>query len=133
MPIAESVKLDSEEEAEFEADAKEDQVACPQGQMPDVDNKNAQTTDPTTPSQAFTNKSPKKGKGRQPCKRRTWNEGEVLAVEKHLMAFITTCRVPGKADCDKCLKREPVALRNRNWLAVKFYVKNRITALKNKA
>lgn len=71
-------------------------------------------------------------KGRQPCKRRTWNKREVLAVEKHLMAFINTCRVPGKADCDKCLKQEPDALRHRNWLAVKFYVKNRITALKNK-
>ncbi|XP_043982140.1 uncharacterized protein LOC122836583 isoform X1 [Gambusia affinis] len=128
----ESVKLDSEDEAEFEADAKDDQVASTGGQMPDMDKRNAETTDPRTPSQAFTSKSPKKGYGRQPCKRRTWNKREVLAVENHLMAFINTCRVPGKADCDKCLKQEPDALRHRNWLGVKFYVKNRIAALKNK-
>ncbi|XP_054908272.1 uncharacterized protein LOC129374093 [Poeciliopsis prolifica] len=108
----ETVKLDSEEEAEFEADAEEDQVASTEGQMPDVDNKNAQT-----PSQAFISKSPKKAKGRQPRKRRAWNEEEIHAVEKHLMVFINNSRIPGKADCDKCLKQEPVALKHRNWLA----------------
>lgn len=69
---------------------------------------------------------------RQPVIKRTWAKEEVLAVEKHMMSFITTCRVPGKSDCDKCLEQEKVALRNRNWLAVKFYIKNRITALKRK-
>lgn len=62
-----------------------------------------------------------------------WEKEEILAVEKHMMSFITSCRVPGKSDCDKCLELEKVALKDRNWLAIKFYIKNRITALKNKA
>ncbi|XP_057716910.1 uncharacterized protein LOC130931819 isoform X2 [Corythoichthys intestinalis] len=77
-------------------------------------------------------KSPKKGKGRQPVKKKPWKKEEVLAVEKHMMSFITTCRVPRKSDCEDCLKKEKVALKNRNWSAVKFYIKNRITALKRR-
>ncbi|KTF95543.1 hypothetical protein cypCar_00040801 [Cyprinus carpio] len=77
-------------------------------------------------------KSQKRDKGRQPFKRKMWEKEEILAVEKHMMSFITSCRVPGKSDCDKCLELEKVALKNRNWLAIKFYIKNRITALKNK-
>lgn len=64
--------------------------------------------------------------------RRLWNKEEIAAVEKHMMAFITTCRVPGKAECERRLAQEKVALKDRNWLAVKFYTKNRITALKHK-
>lgn len=70
--------------------------------------------------------------GRQPFKRRMWEKEEIRAVEKHMMSFITSCRVPGKSDCDKCLQLEKEALQNRNWLAIKFYIKNRITALKHK-
>ncbi|KAF6728633.1 N-lysine methyltransferase SETD8-A, partial [Oryzias melastigma] len=69
---------------------------------------------------------------RRTFKRRVWEKEEILAVEKHMRSFITSCRVPGKRDCDKCLQQENVALKNRNWLGIKFYVKNRITALKNK-
>lgn len=69
---------------------------------------------------------------RQSVKKRAWETEEILAVERHLKSFITTCRVPGKRDCDKCLEQEKEALKNRDWLAVKFYVKNRITALKRK-
>ncbi|XP_057698105.1 uncharacterized protein LOC130922235 isoform X2 [Corythoichthys intestinalis] len=76
-------------------------------------------------------KSPKKGKGRQPVKKKPWKK-EVLAVEKHMMSFITTCRVPRKSDCDDCLKKEQVALKNRHWSAVKFYIKNKITDLKRR-
>jgi hypothetical protein len=32
---------------------------------------------------------------------------------------------PGKADCEKCLSEEPEALKNRDWKAVKYLVKNR--------
>ncbi|KAG7522641.1 hypothetical protein JOB18_027295 [Solea senegalensis] len=70
-------------------------------------------------------------KGRQ-GKKRMWEKDEVTAVERHMMSFITSCRVPGKSDCDKCLNIEKTALRNRDWLAIKCYVKNRITALKKK-
>ncbi|XP_056331763.1 uncharacterized protein LOC130243570 [Danio aesculapii] len=62
--------------------------------------------------------------------KRKWSEEEVNAVEKHMLHFIHSCRVPGKADCVSCLLAEPHALRNRDWSAVKFYVNNRIAALK---
>ncbi|XP_055362652.1 uncharacterized protein LOC121202050 isoform X6 [Betta splendens] len=89
----------------------------------------------SAPHQSFmatTYKSPKQI-GRQVFKRRKWENEEVQAVERHLMHFITSCRVPGKLEIDKCLGVENVALKDRDWLSIKFYVKNRITALKRKA
>ncbi|KAI9523003.1 hypothetical protein NQZ68_031863 [Dissostichus eleginoides] len=44
-----------------------------------------------------------------------WTGDEVKAIERHLNPFITSCRVPGKRDCDSCLKAEPVALKDRDW------------------
>ncbi|XP_073723996.1 uncharacterized protein [Misgurnus anguillicaudatus] len=79
-------------------------------------------------SQAMQLSSPKKG--RKPVKKKNWQKVEVDAVEKHMMHFIESCRVPGKAACDLCLKSEPEALKQRDWLAIKFYIKNRISALK---
>ncbi|XP_030218994.1 uncharacterized protein LOC115548476 [Gadus morhua] len=69
---------------------------------------------------------------RKPQKKRPWETEETNAVEKHMRNFILTCNVPRKEDCDKCLKSEPEALKNRDWKALKFYIKNRITALKRK-
>ncbi len=43
-------------------------------------------------------------------------------MERHLKRFITSGTVPSKSDCEKCLKAEPEALRNRDWKTVKFYV-----------
>ncbi|XP_048012485.1 uncharacterized protein LOC125245782 isoform X3 [Megalobrama amblycephala] len=70
--------------------------------------------------------------GRKPVKKKNWQKVEVDAVEKHMMHFIESCRVPGKAACDLCLKSEPEALKRRDWLAIKFYIKNRISALQRK-
>ena len=42
--------------------------------------------------------------------------GEVKAVERHMLHFITSCRVPGKKDCDSCLQAEPVALKDRQYV-----------------
>ncbi|XP_077121903.1 uncharacterized protein LOC143784261 isoform X2 [Ranitomeya variabilis] len=72
----------------------------------------------------------KKSEGRKPVKKIPWNREEVKAVEKHMIKFIHKCKVPGKNDCVACIAAEPSALKDRNWLAVKFYIKNRITALK---
>ncbi|XP_041954724.1 uncharacterized protein LOC121713822 isoform X4 [Alosa sapidissima] len=69
-------------------------------------------------------------KVRRPFMRKMWQAEEIHAVEKHMMNFIKTCRVPGKSDCDTCLKSEPLHLKARDWKAIKFYVKNRIDALK---
>ena len=46
-----------------------------------------------------------------------------------MMNFIRTCRVPGKSDCDGCLKSEPLHLKDRVWKAIKFYVKKKIECL----
>lgn len=70
--------------------------------------------------------------GRKPYKRKTWVKAEVDAIEKHLMRFIESRRLPGKAECVRCLQAEPEALKRRDWLAIKFYTKNRIAALKIK-
>ncbi|XP_046691727.1 uncharacterized protein LOC124376601 isoform X2 [Silurus meridionalis] len=71
-------------------------------------------------------------KGAKVFKKKKWDTSEVKAVEKHLYTFIKSCRVPGKKECEDCIKAEPVALKDRDWLAVKFFVKNRITSLKKK-
>ena len=58
-----------------------------------------------------------------------WSSAEVKAVEKSLMAHITSGKVPGKAQCVACIKASPKELHGRSWTAVKFYVKNRISAI----
>lgn len=58
---------------------------------------------------------------------------EVRAVEKTLMTFIKSGKVPGKAPCVACIKASPEALQQRSWTAVKFYVKNRITAIERES
>uniref|UniRef100_A0A3Q3KSK0 Uncharacterized protein n=1 Tax=Monopterus albus TaxID=43700 RepID=A0A3Q3KSK0_MONAL len=71
--------------------------------------------------------------GHRPTQRRTpWQQAEVQAVERHMSHFITSCVVPAKSDCEKCLQAEPEALKNRDWQNVKFFVYNRITAYKRK-
>ncbi|XP_059198023.1 uncharacterized protein LOC131978403 isoform X2 [Centropristis striata] len=66
-------------------------------------------------------------------KRRSWSLAEVHAVEKTLMAFIESGKVPGKTECVTCIKASPAALKKRSWTAVKFYVKNRITAIQRES
>lgn len=70
--------------------------------------------------------------GKAKLKRTPWLHTEIQAVERHMSQFITSCVVPGKSDCEKCLWAEPEALKNRNWQNLKFYVYNRITAYKRK-
>ncbi|XP_026234162.1 uncharacterized protein LOC113174397 isoform X2 [Anabas testudineus] len=72
-------------------------------------------------------------KGLSQNKRRKWTEDEVQAVEMTLMNYISSGKVPGKAECLKCIETSPVALKGRTWEGVKFYVKNRIDALKRES
>ncbi|XP_054898305.1 uncharacterized protein LOC129367697 [Poeciliopsis prolifica] len=69
-------------------------------------------------------------KGPPQKKRVKWNKEEVQAVEKTLMDWIDSGKVPGKAQCMKCIETSCPVLNNRTWQGVKFYVKNRIDALK---
>ncbi|XP_041816802.1 uncharacterized protein LOC121623553 [Chelmon rostratus] len=105
-----------------------------------LDSKNISNTQPTNASQQNTalqagtsRASSKCSNGKQVGKVRSrWTGDEVKAVERHMLHFITSCKVPGKRDCDSCLQAEPVALKDRDWVAIKFYIHNRITALKRK-
>lgn len=36
----------------------------------------------------------------------------------------------GEKQCEDCIRSAPVLLKHRTWEAVKFYIKNRITAFK---
>ncbi|KAL1274946.1 hypothetical protein QQF64_027760 [Cirrhinus molitorella] len=54
-------------------------------------------------------------KGKTTHKKNPWQQTEVQAVERHMMQFITSFTVPAKSDCEKCLKAEPEALKNRDW------------------
>ncbi|KAM3618408.1 uncharacterized protein V6R79_020019 [Siganus canaliculatus] len=76
-------------------------------------------------------KPPSKGRGTQK-KKTPWQQKEVQAVEKQMSRFITSCIVPNKSDCEKCLKAEPEAVKHRDWRNLKFYVYNRIIAYKRK-
>ncbi|XP_052002363.1 uncharacterized protein LOC127657553 [Xyrauchen texanus] len=71
-------------------------------------------------------------KKRGHIKRTAWSKHEIHAVKKHMIKFIRNRKVPGKADCLRCMEAEPFALKNREWSALKFYIKNRISALQRK-
>lgn len=70
--------------------------------------------------------------GKQTAVKRSWTPEECAAVGRHLRNYIVKSQVPGKADCERCITAEPQALRNRDWKAVKYFIKNRISALRRK-
>lgn len=71
--------------------------------------------------------------GRRATIKKPWTIEEKSAVEKSMSKkFIERFVVPGKNDCTACIKENPEVLKERDWRAVKFYVKNRIAALKRK-
>lgn len=91
------------------------------------------SSSPGTSSSPRTSFSPPLKKGNRVNAKCKWEAHEVRAVERHMMRFINTCKVPQKLDCIQCINAEPYALKDRNWTGVKNYVRNRITALKRKA
>ncbi|CAL8259540.1 unnamed protein product [Arctogadus glacialis] len=96
------ISIDPEESEVTSSRREENKTA-----MPDVsDSDAAQQQGTTTPTQASHRQLPKRQSGRHPFKKRMWEKEEILAVEKHMMSFITSCHVPGKSDCDKCIQQE---------------------------
>ncbi|XP_076593889.1 uncharacterized protein LOC143324953 [Chaetodon auriga] len=73
-----------------------------------------------------------KKRHKQTVVKRTWTTEECAAVERHLKKFILMNQVPAKEDCQRCITAEPQALKSRDWRAVKYFVKNRITSLRRK-
>ncbi|CAM4615510.1 unnamed protein product [Leuciscus chuanchicus] len=105
-----------------------------------LDNANVSNTQPRLDSQQNTalqvvtsQTSSKCSTAKQAGKVRSkWTGNEVKAVERHMIHFITSCKVPGKKDCDSCLQAEPVVLKDRDWAAIKYYIHNRIISMKRK-
>ena len=52
--------------------------------------------------------------------RKKWTEEEVKAVEDKLLECITSGRVPGKLQCEDCIRSAPSVLKHRTWEMVKF-------------
>ncbi|XP_036419034.1 uncharacterized protein LOC118802695 isoform X2 [Colossoma macropomum] len=75
---------------------------------------------PITPKQPDATRKPK----------RKWEDSEVRAVERHLIRFIQTGKVPQKRECIQCLLAESHVLRERSWTDVKNFVRNRSITLK---
>ncbi|KAL1022375.1 hypothetical protein UPYG_G00025950 [Umbra pygmaea] len=67
-------------------------------------------------------------KGTTVSMKRKWREEEIAAVEDKMLKFIHSGVTPGKTDCIACITAAPEALIERDWQAVKYYIKNRITA-----
>lgn len=61
------------------------------------------------------------------AKRRMWTKEERDAAQQHMQQYITLMRVPRKYECDIALK-DP-RLGQRDWKAIKFFVKNIITSM----
>ncbi|XP_055022443.1 uncharacterized protein LOC129412454 isoform X2 [Boleophthalmus pectinirostris] len=126
----ETIQLDKHPESEDELA----EVACEQDmEVPDMSQPQKRKWSDDSDGDDMPLQKTKSKTARKPQKRRPWEKEEMNAVERHMISFIHSCRVPGKDDCDRCLKSEPEALKNRDWKAIKFYIKNRITALKRKA
>ena len=53
-----------------------------------------------------------------------WSSEEKGAVFQYLTDAIREKRIPGKQECENCIKKSKPALDNRTWTAVKYYVKN---------
>ncbi|XP_059372850.1 uncharacterized protein LOC132110302 [Carassius carassius] len=74
-------------------------------------NVNVKTDQPVQSDQAVSQED--QGSSNAPKKK--WEDSEVKAVERHMMSFIKTCKVPGKQDCERCIHAEPEALKQRTW------------------
>ncbi|XP_047221299.1 uncharacterized protein LOC124880577 isoform X3 [Girardinichthys multiradiatus] len=98
------------------------------GLMPEVNEVTSCT--PTSSSQS--NERSAKKSGKEKVVKRSWTPEECAAVNKHLRKYILTNQVPGKLDCERCIAAEPQALSKRDWRAVKYFVKNRITTMRRK-
>ena len=59
-----------------------------------------------------------------------WTKEEKDAVFKYLGAFVKNEKMPGKRDCENCIKQCEGVLVNRDWTAVKYCVKNIISRAK---
>ncbi|CAJ1081563.1 uncharacterized protein LOC113091074 [Xyrichtys novacula] len=123
------INIDVNETVDVEAGSQEDTERVETGSQEDTEGVRAGFQEDTdgveTGSQEDTD-------GKQTVIKRSWKPEECTAVQKHLRKFIVMNQVPGKADCERCIAAEPEALKDRDWKAIKYYVKNRISTLRRK-
>ncbi|XP_063059396.1 uncharacterized protein LOC134452758 isoform X2 [Engraulis encrasicolus] len=86
----------------------------------------ANNTNKDSPSTSARDETPQTGPSTSP--KRRWTHEEVAAVEAKFMNLIKAGRTPGKRQCIECIQAAPKALQNRDWTAIKYYVKNRIAS-----
>ncbi|KAG1937384.1 hypothetical protein F2P79_018232 [Pimephales promelas] len=103
-------------------DEPSSEVALPpteRSDMPPPPKRRRLPADEEMPTEASAVRPSSKGKSTQ---KTPWQQTEVQAVERHMQRFITSLTVPAKSDCEKCLKAEPGALKNRDWKNNTFHL-----------
>ena len=71
--------------------------------------------------------------GRKTVKKKQWTKEESAAVQRNMSFFLKKLKVPKKHECTACIDAEPEALKDRDWRAVKFFIKNQISTMRKKA
>ena len=69
----------------------------------------------------------RKEKKRNKASHKMWSSKEKEAVFRHLKRFVAKKELPGKLDCLNCIQKSSPVLDNREWTAVKYFVKNVIS------
>ncbi|XP_032423904.1 uncharacterized protein LOC116723252 [Xiphophorus hellerii] len=70
--------------------------------------------------------SSQKGKSKRP-----WSKTEGEVIIQHFKDHLKERKIPGKVDCERCLKENPILRDNgRDWKAVKYFVHNKIAVVK---
>ncbi|TRY91749.1 hypothetical protein DNTS_002819 [Danionella cerebrum] len=128
----EDADLPKEQEKECDLTSPQEDTDIPEthGSEDEVDVRSLQECSST--ANELTLKRSVKKRGKKAVIKRSWTPEESAAVNKHLRKFIVMNQVPGKDDCERCIAAEPDALRTRDWKAVKYFIKNRITAVRRK-
>ncbi|XP_041858770.1 uncharacterized protein LOC121650996 [Melanotaenia boesemani] len=91
------------------------------------------TDEPEEGNQKHDSAQQVKSSATESSKKRSWTPSEVHAVEKTLKGSINSGNVPGKEECEACIAASPQELKRRTWKAVKYYIKNRITAVQRRS
>ncbi|XP_073694436.1 uncharacterized protein [Garra rufa] len=121
LDVTETVDLDmdgcSQEEDEF---------------IPEAEDSVTSIQEPTSTVYLQPQTKSAKKRGKQTAVKRSWTSDECAAVERHLRKFIVRNQVPGKMDCQHCVDAEAEVLVNRDWKAVKYFIKNRISSIRKK-
>ncbi|XP_077091528.1 uncharacterized protein LOC143742525 [Siphateles boraxobius] len=112
--------------------SQEEDDFIPEAQEPVVEDSVTSMQEPTFTVHSQLQRKSAKKRGKETTVKRSWTTDECAVVERHLRKFIVRSHVPGKMDCQRCVDAEAQALGNRDWKAVKYFIKNRISAIRRK-